>query len=214
MNKDEQLLQARQILEEKGPEVALNTATANSWLHAMSWLLDVMGVNVNSRSVPNQRAPLHTAAHLGLRAVAEFLIQRGADLDAVDSMDITPLMCACGWDGKRSAAVALMLIDAGADIHYERESDHQNALTFALRGADPEVVNALRSAGAVDCTPSPEELIREHEQRRHPHLIKKGRLAFKAGEHEECIRLLEEAKELSPIDPLSDKYLDLAKRRI
>ena len=107
------------------------------------------------------------------------LLVRGANLNLINSNGLTPLMRACGWGGKKMAEVALLLIEAGADVHVVRESDHQNALTFAKSASEPRVVEALLAVGAVDCTPPPEVLAAKRAERRYPRLVKKGRAAFK-----------------------------------
>lgn len=52
--------------------------------------LTLLGVDVNAPSVDGTAA-LHTAASLGSRGVVQYLIDQGADVNAVDSWGNTPL---------------------------------------------------------------------------------------------------------------------------
>jgi hypothetical protein len=63
-----------------------------------------------------------------LKAIAD-----GADLDAVDKFDfdMTPLMHICSDFGRPTAEIISMLIQAGANVNYVRESDEMTALKFA-----------------------------------------------------------------------------------
>lgn len=93
------------------------------------------------------------AARLGLIRVVELLLARGADLNVRDGDDLTPLMVACAWDGKKMARVAVRLIEAGADVTCVRASVGMTALDFASLGAEPEVMRKLRKAGARQASP-------------------------------------------------------------
>ena len=211
MNKEDEIQQGQIIIDREGEASALHIAVANSFHHLLKWLIEVKSVNINSRSI-KQDTPLHTAADLGLTKAAKYLIENGADLNLLNANKITPLMTACGW-GKKQDLVALQLIEADADIHYIRESDYQNALSFALRGSSEEVINSLIKKGAVDCTPAPEVLEQERQKRKFPRLIKEGRIAFKNNEYEKCIHIFNEAKEIQALDKLSSKYYELAGNR-
>lgn len=68
------------------------------------------GVDVNMDL--EGRRPLHYAADFGHSLVVEYLIKKGADINAKDKHDITPLLAAI-FEG-HSDVVRLML-DKGAD---------------------------------------------------------------------------------------------------
>ena len=53
------------------------------------------------------RPPLHYASDYGQREVVEYLISRGADVNAIDKFGITPLLAAI-WEG-HTECVKLML---------------------------------------------------------------------------------------------------------
>ena len=149
MKKDEELEYGRRLLAEEGKASAFHIAAANSWLHILRWLLDEEAVDINSQPRRhNKETALHAAAGLGLKKVAEFLIARGADLNRKDGYDFTPLMKACNWESKKMSAVALLLIEAGADVHHVRKSDGASALSCARACAEPAVIKALKRAGA------------------------------------------------------------------
>lgn len=59
-------------------------------------------------------SPLHLAALCGQNEQARILIDKGADLNARSKNQITPLHLACAEE--RGLDVALMLIEAGADV--------------------------------------------------------------------------------------------------
>lgn len=212
MNKADEIAIARKEVEANGPASALHMAVGNTFLYALRWLVEEQGVDVNIRGDNPNRA-LHLAAGLGLRRAARYLIDKGADLNALNENQCTPLMVACGWDGKKMAEVAIMLIEAGADVHYVRHQDDQNALTFAMRGADPSVIEALKAAGAEDCTPPAAVLEQERKERMFPGLIERGRQAFKSGDISGCIELLEEAESIEELDATSKRFLSIARKR-
>jgi ankyrin repeat protein len=93
--------------------------------------------------------PLHTAAHLNKAREVQDLIASGANLNALDSMDLTPLMCACSGGKTMGSRIALLLIEAGADVNYVREDDDMTALMFAVHTGTPELIQTLIDRGAL-----------------------------------------------------------------
>lgn len=86
------------------------------------------------------------------------LIRQGANLNAVDEDDLTPLMCACSWGGVPGMKIAIKLIKAGPDVNYVRANDEMTALGFAACDSRPEVVQALLEHGAeVEGPPGTEQ---------------------------------------------------------
>jgi ankyrin repeat protein len=91
---------------------------------------------------------LHTAAHCGKVRSVDFLLTAGANLNLLNDIDLTPLMCACSRGKVEGSAVALRLIEAGADVRYVRKSDEMTALKFAVGSCSPKVLQALIDHGA------------------------------------------------------------------
>src|SRR5687768_8512210 len=98
---------------------ALSIAAANSMLREMKLLL-ADGVGVNAVAPSHGGTALCAAAGYGLIRSVDFLIGAGADLNATDSNDMTPLMAACSRGKAKGSRVALRLVEAGADVRYVR----------------------------------------------------------------------------------------------
>jgi ankyrin repeat protein len=89
---------------------------------------------------------LIAATHGKYSKLVRFLVEQGADLEEIDSNNLTSLTIACHSLHKKSAEIALFLIDAGANVNYLRKVDEQTPLKFAVR---PEVIQALIDRGAA-----------------------------------------------------------------
>jgi ankyrin repeat protein len=126
-------------------EWAFVIAAANSNLKAMKSLL-ADGVDINAQ--PDGRTALHESARMGLVRSAELLIASGADINALDKDETTPLMTACLEGKTKGSKIALMLLEAGADATIVRKDDEMTALKFAVKRSTPEVLQALIDAGA------------------------------------------------------------------
>ncbi|GMU93072.1 MAG: hypothetical protein AMXMBFR4_21300 [Candidatus Hydrogenedentota bacterium] len=63
---------------------------------------------------PLEKTPLHQAITSGNDELIQFLIERGADVNARDKTGLTPLHVAAWWMATRRAR---QLLDLGADIH-------------------------------------------------------------------------------------------------
>lgn len=89
---------------------------------------------------------MHAAADAGHLPTVGYLIERGADLNALDDIEMTPLMHACS---RGRSKVALSLMAAGANVEHERSDDQMTALKFALWGrCSRTVVRQLLARGA------------------------------------------------------------------
>lgn len=126
---------------------ALSIAAANSMLREMRQLLGD-GINVNGIASYSGGTALHTAAGLGRIRSLNFLIEAGADVNATDRNDLTPLMTACSLGLVKGSRAAQRLIEAGADVRYVRAADEMTALKFAVHTCRPEVIQALIDHGA------------------------------------------------------------------
>ena len=89
--------------------------------------------------------PLHYAAFSGASDIVRFLIERGADKNAVAPNGYTPLMLAVR-NGSAEAARVLLVEDA--DVGH-RGPAGETALSLAQRSGDASLVELLKRAGAV-----------------------------------------------------------------
>jgi len=132
---------------------AFSIAAANSMLREMRLLL-ADGIDVNGIASYCGGTALHSAARLGLMRSVDFLISAGANLNATDQMDLTPLMCACSVGKTKGSRVAMRLMEAGADVRYVRAADDMTALKFAMDTCPSQVIQALIDHGAGVDEPS------------------------------------------------------------
>ena len=100
------------------------------------------GASIN----PRGWTPLIYAATGGHDAVATFLLQRGADINATSPNGTTALMMAIR---EHHLDTARLLIGRGADLNH-RNQDGASALDWAKRVEENEMVKELRRAGARD----------------------------------------------------------------
>jgi ankyrin repeat protein len=130
------------------PEYQLVSAAANNDMKKVKALL-ADGVDISSHEPLYGRTALHAACSQGLKKMIPFLIDAGAPLNALDDNAMTPLMCACVTGKKKGSEIALMLMDAGADVTYVREDDDMSAISFASWGqCSKEVMDRLIDLGA------------------------------------------------------------------
>lgn len=88
--------------------------------------------------------PLHIASHYGNEAVANLLIQKGADVNYSAKHNITPLHVAAKW-GKLN--MVQLLIEKGANIE-SKTRDGLTPLHCAARSGHEQVVDMLLERGA------------------------------------------------------------------
>jgi ankyrin repeat protein len=91
-------------------------------------------------------APLHYAAFEGRAEVIRFLLGKGADKNAVAPNGYSPLMLAV-LNKHLAAAQALLYADVEVNL---RGPKGETALGVALPKGDPEMIELLRRAGAVE----------------------------------------------------------------
>ena len=80
-----------------------------------------------------------------IKAEIEALLEAGADVNARDYQDMTPLLWAAT---DRSSEIITVLIDAGADVNATTAEASRTVLDRAVINPDPEVVHVLLLAGA------------------------------------------------------------------
>ncbi|CAH1255077.1 ASB18 [Branchiostoma lanceolatum] len=107
------------------------------------------GADIEGASWYEGDTPLHKAAEKGLDDLCSLLVNHGADVNARNGNEATPLIVACEkstCEGKYANAV-LKLIAFGADMN-AHDSDTEAALHKACTTADFEVVKVLVDGGA------------------------------------------------------------------
>jgi len=120
-------------------EQALMLAVWKDRREAAVWLLD-RGARINRQG--NEWSALHYAAFAGHEELAQYLVQKGADVNARSTNGSTVLMMAA-HEGKD--AVARMLLAAGADAGAKNDWG-EDALTWAMRFGNLTVAKLVTSA--------------------------------------------------------------------
>lgn len=125
---------------------ALHHATANAKHDVMKKLLSD-GVDVNEPGSDGDTA-LHVAAKTYRVNAVKLLLEENPKLNRTNENHLTPLMVACSRGAKSGSRIAMLLIEAGADVRYVRKSDEMTALMFAVKRCAPDVIQALIDHGA------------------------------------------------------------------
>ncbi|KAI9805730.1 MAG: hypothetical protein M1833_005223 [Piccolia ochrophora] len=121
-----------------------------------AWLELMSGEYESAVSLRNA-TPLHIAAGFGLSPWAKHLIQRGADLDALDSTENSPLF----WASKGGhPEVVELLLNAGARPDVEGYDGSKPLHVAGLRNR-ADVVKLLLAAGVSPTTPKTKEVGRK-----------------------------------------------------
>lgn len=89
--------------------------------------------------------PLHYAAHFGWLAIAQLLMDAGAEVDRVDARGWTPLIVAIVYG---QASSAELLLEAGADFNLG-DAAGTTPLRFAALYGNLEIVKLLCAFGAT-----------------------------------------------------------------
>lgn len=137
------LLSRKASLSRRSPvgDTALMMASLRGDLEIVRLLVGA-GAEVNHEGW----TPLHYAAFEGAADVARFLLEKGANKDAVAPNGYTPLMLA-GRNGKAEAATVILYADP--DVNFRTESG-DTALKIARERGMAPLVELLRRAGAVE----------------------------------------------------------------
>ncbi len=91
------------------------------------------------------KPPLITAAARGRTEEVKVLLEKGADINATDSLRWTPLMTAA-FNGKIDTVK--FLLERGADVNLEND-DGTTALKLAKGRRYSKIVELLKAAGAA-----------------------------------------------------------------
>jgi len=140
-------------IEASSSQKAFFVAASKSLLKQMKLLL-ADGIDINGRIEFNnedwgedKNTALTRATEHGSTRVVKFLLENGADTDAIGFQGLTALMKACSRGKAKGSKIAMALINAGADVHYTRVSDSMTALKFAAKSAQPQVLQAIIDKG-------------------------------------------------------------------
>lgn len=116
------------------------------------------GVDINVIDVDRRATALHLACASGARNVIELLVTRGADLNAQDGNERTPLH---NLVMNQFDAIALYLVAKGANIHIKDRRGHSPvdialpSTQSALRAAAGDVITEEKKGGVVKSAPKP-----------------------------------------------------------
>lgn len=107
-------------------------ALKNGELEEVKAIITAEDVN---RTLEGGRKPLHYAADSGHTDLVEFLISKGADVNAADKHNLTPLLTACF---ENHLSCVKVLLEKGAD----KERKGPDGLT-AYESAETDAMKAL-----------------------------------------------------------------------
>jgi ankyrin repeat protein len=124
----------------------LDLAVSKGWLKATEYLLS-QGAKIEDTKSPY--SVLALAAAQGHKAMVEFLLAHGADINAMGYIaavqsHATALAAAVQFDRK---AILTLLLDRGADVN-KPDSNGKSPLLLACEKGDPETCRALLAKGA------------------------------------------------------------------
>ncbi len=106
---------------------------------------------LNFMRLPNGVTPLHVAAQWGANDAIDYLLKKGADINARDAVAATPLLRVLSSEtGPPDAAadnIVNYLLDKGADTAVLDEDD-EGVLHIAVRRGDKKMVSLLLNKGA------------------------------------------------------------------
>ena len=123
----------------KAPDISIHKAVEEGNIEAVKKFL-AAGIDVNAKAFITGSTPLHIAA---TKEVVELLIAKGADVNAKDKYDMTPLHPAAGRGHKE---VVELLIAGGADVN-ARDEDGDTPLDWADRRNQTATTDLLRKHG-------------------------------------------------------------------
>lgn len=105
------------------------------------------GADINYKSKPNGFTSLHYASSSGSVDVVKLLLDRGADINALDNKGTTPLMLAVK---NNSLPIAELLLERGADVNL-RDKHKKNAMSYAkgIFTKKKKMIQLLQSADSM-----------------------------------------------------------------
>ncbi|HAZ46119.1 MAG TPA: hypothetical protein DDW76_09110 [Cyanobacteria bacterium UBA11369] len=121
----------------------LITAISNKNKNLVTLLVNC-GARVNERMESKNVCPLHRASAIGCRDICEFLIARGADVNAEGQYGKTPLHLATQFGHLNTVE---LLLECGANIN-ALDTEGRSALFAAAQRNRPQIMELLLSRGA------------------------------------------------------------------
>jgi ankyrin repeat protein len=109
----------------KAPDISIHEAARDGNIEAVKQHL-IAGTNINEKDDIWGQRPLHQAIAAGHAEIAKLLIESGANVNATNNFNATPL----GLAADKSESIVKLLIDNGADVNAKNTMG-----TTALHGA-------------------------------------------------------------------------------
>ena len=125
------------------PDISIWAAAMEGNIEAVKQHL-AAGTDVNLRTAAIEDTPLHRAVSYKHKEVVELLINKGADLNAKDSLEQTPLHEAIQ---NKQKEIASLLINKGANLNI-KDFTRNTPLDLAILYNEPETADLLRKNGA------------------------------------------------------------------
>ncbi len=116
-------------------------------LDAIEELYDFYGPDILTIIDPDQYTPLHRASYNGHILVVEFLLSKGANVDARTVDGWQPIHCACRWN---KATVASLLLQNGALINSQTKGGQTPLHLASSNDRSKDVLELLLSHPGLD----------------------------------------------------------------
>ncbi len=123
---------------------ALQAAVRGGHGEAVNVLLEG-GASFETKSTKYGRTPLHIAAEEGKPEMVQLLMRKGADKDALDGNEWTPLYTSAYY-GSEAATVALLA--GGADVNLESGHGKTSVIHIAAEDTHVDILRAVIEHGA------------------------------------------------------------------
>ena len=132
--------------EIKDTNYALREAAYKGELRAVKYLIN-NGADVNGGVSGGEENPLMKAARYNYLKMAEFLVEKGADLESTNYDGNTPLQFAA-YEGK--ITMVKFLLEKGADINAKNKTNWNALMQAALEGFEEVTIFLLENGSEMD----------------------------------------------------------------
>lgn len=140
-------LNLNELLYEQTGDSALHIVARLGSCTDLQFLLQTFSPDYINYRNKDDKTPLHEAVQFTKQDNVRFLIENGADVNALKRADWTPLMLASTKTNAGSFKIAELLIEHGAIINHQNK-DGWTALHFACKEGNVDIVNLLLENGA------------------------------------------------------------------